>query len=318
MRYLPLLIALTCLSTSAASRCTAEEFSLRKTDSTIEVTRGDSPVATYHFRSGAKPIIWPLYGPGDVEMTRGYPMRDASDAERDDHIHHRSLWFTHGEVNDIDFWAETKGHGVIEHKELLQADGGKQAVIATANDWNSPTGEKVMSDRRRFTFGADETSRWIDCDFTLIASAGEVHFGDTKEGSFGIRTAGTMKVDAKTGGTILNSNGEKNSDAWGTAAKWCDYYGPVEGKTKGIAILNHPSSFHYPCRWHVRNYGLFAANPFGYYHFVGEKEKSDGVRLAPGDTLQLRYRVILHDGTTEEAKIEKQFEAYAAESVDGP
>ncbi|QDS91048.1 hypothetical protein EC9_52670 [Rosistilla ulvae] len=318
MRYLSLLIAFTCLSTAAVSQVSGEEFSVRKTDKSIEVKQGDSPVATYLFRSGAKPIIWPLYGPGDVEMTRGYPMRDASSDERSDHIHHRSLWFTHGEVNDIDFWAETEGHGVIEQKEILEAKGGKQAVIATANDWMSPEGKKILSDRRRFTFGGDDTMRWVDCDFTLIASAGEVHFGDTKEGSFGIRTAGTMKVDAKTGGTILNSNGEKNIDAWGTKAKWCDYFGPVQGKTRGIAILNHPSSFQYPCRWHVRNYGLFAANPFGHYHFVGDKKKTDGFRLAPGETIQLRYRVILHDGTTEEAEIAKQFEAFSATEIAGP
>ncbi|MEZ6091348.1 MAG: PmoA family protein [Pirellulaceae bacterium] len=318
MRYLSLTLTLLLFNSWLVGDSFAAEFTLVKKDASIEVKQDGKPFATYHFRSGAKPIIWPLHGPGGVELTRGYPMRDATEDERDDHIHHRSLWFTHGEVNDIDFWAETKGHGVIEHREVLKAEEGSRAVIATANDWMSPDGKKVMSDRRRFTFDGNDQMRWIDCDFTLIASNGEVHFGDTKEGSFGVRTAGTMKVDAKKGGTIVTSNGEKDRDAWGKAAKWCDYYGPVEGETRGIAILNHPSSFHYPNRWHVRTYGLFAANPFGEYHFVGSKEKTDGVRLADGESLQLRYRVILHSGTTEEADIESQFKAFAATTIEGP
>ena len=42
---------------------------------------------------------------------------------------------------------------------------------------------------------------------------------------------------------------------------------PVEGKTVGVAILNHPDSFRFPTTWHVRTYGLFAANPFGWHDF---------------------------------------------------
>ena len=251
-------------------------------------------------------------------MTRGYPMRDASEAERSDHIHHRSFWFTHGEVNGVDFWAETDGHGVIEQTKLIKAEGGKNAVIETANDWKSSDGEKVLSDRRRITFGGDADMRWIDFDITLIASAGDVQFGDTKEGSFGIRIPGTMKVDAKKGGRIVNSEGDSDKGAWGKPAKWVDYTGPVGSETVGIAILYHPSSFHFPCRWHVRTYGLFAANPFGHHHFVGEKKKTDGVRLAEGETLKLRYRVLFHKGTTDEAEIGEQFLAYEKLAIEGP
>ena len=62
----------------------------------------------------------------------------------------------------------------------------------------------------------------------------------------------------------------------------------------GIAILNHPASFHFPTRWHVRDYGLFAANPFGRKEFPGGGE--GGYTLASGKELPLRYRMILHSG----------------------
>ena len=44
-------------------------------------------------------------------MTRTYPLGDALEHEAEDHIHHRSLWFTHGDVNGVDFWTEGEGHG---------------------------------------------------------------------------------------------------------------------------------------------------------------------------------------------------------------
>ena len=71
-----------------------------------------------------------------------------------------------------------------------------------------------------------------------------------------------------------------------------NYSGPVKGDTVGVTVHDHPESFQYPCRWHVRTYGLFAANPFGVYHFVGG-EKTDGVVLKKGETMRLSYRVVI-------------------------
>ena len=98
----------------------------------------------------------------------------------------------------------------------------------------------------------------------------------------------------------------------GKPAEWVDYYGPVEGDTVGVAILDHPQSFRHPTHWHVRNYGLFAANPFGYKDF-GEKEKGEGkYTLEPGKTMEFRYRVYFHGGTTEAARVARVYEGFAS------
>ena len=68
-----------------------------------------------------KPIVWPIIGPAGHEMTRSYPMRKVA-GEKTDHVHHRSLWFTHGNVNGIDFWSEP-GAGKIVHREYLKCGG---------------------------------------------------------------------------------------------------------------------------------------------------------------------------------------------------
>jgi len=36
----------------------------------------------------------------------------------------------------------------------------------------------------------------------------------------------------------------------------------IDGKALGICFMNHPASYRFPTDWHVRNYGLFAANAF--------------------------------------------------------
>ena len=288
------------------------EFQLKEHAGGIQVLRGDKIVADYLTKSGSKPIIWSILGPTGAKMTRDYPMVADSKGEDHDHPHHRSLWFTHGEVNGIDFWLEGEGKGgITEHLEFTEKSSCKQAVIGSKNLWKSPTGEKVLSDSRRFSFGADDSANWIDCEIELRASEVDVHFGDTKEGTFGIRVAESMKVKAKTGGKIINSAGQTDLAAWGQPAAWVDYFGPVGSETLGAAILCHPSTFHHPNRWHVRDYGLFAANPFGEYHFTGAKEKTDGVRVKKGDKLVFRYRVVLHSGDEKTGKIADRYAEFA-------
>jgi hypothetical protein len=291
----------------------AADIVVEKTDAGVVVKVGDQPFTTYVFQSKVKPILWPIIGPTGKEMTRAWPMREGNPDEKTDHPHQRSFWFTHGEVNGIDFWAETaKVQGRIEHKELVKAEGGTIGTVVTRNDWVGPDGAKVLTDERTLRFGADEAARWIDFDITLTAAADEVDFGDTKEGSFGLRIAESMRTDRKMGGKIITSEGLEDDKAWGKSASWVDYHGPVQGESLGIAILNHPSSFRYPTGWHVRTYGLFAANPFGEGDFRGEKVESS-YKLKKGETLTLRYRVIFHKGDEKEGKIAEAFAKYVKE-----
>lgn len=292
--------------------CRAARFTVEKAEDGVTVNLDGKLLTRYVFKSGTKPILWPLIGPNGQPITRQYPMKDALPSERNDHIHHRSFWFTHGDVNGISFWHENDGGGYILHKQLMKAEGGETAVIETRNDWVGPgrAGEKQCEDIRRITFGVDGDKVWIDFDTTVTASEGPVTFGDTKEGCFGVRVAGTMKVDAKQGGQIVNSQGQRDQAAWGKAAPWVDYHGPVEGERVGVAIMNHPSSFRYPTHWHVRTYGLFTANPFGLSNFTGSPKGSGDHEMAKGESFSLHYRVMMHMGDEQQGGVAKAFDAY--------
>ncbi|MEM1067667.1 MAG: PmoA family protein [Planctomycetota bacterium] len=268
-------------------------------------------IAGYLVDSNGKPIIYPLQSVDGRRVVRDFPMLKGSETERSDHDHHRSLWLTHGDVNGIDFWLDDKGCGKIvqTNGEASVTDDGA-AVIETTNDWVSPDGKRLLSDARRFEFRTLNGRRVIDCDFLLKATDGDVNFGDTKEGSFGIRIAGTMKVDAKQGGKITNAEGLNNKEAWGKKSNWVNYTGPIDGRPAGITIHDHPSSFQHPCRWHVRTYGLFAANPFGVHHFVGGK-KTDGVVLKSGESMKLSYRVVIDDTEFDADQTAADWESYS-------
>ena len=101
-----------------------------------------------------------------------------------------------------------------------------------------------------------------------------------------IRLAETMRLKAnkfnagKPTGHIVMDTGVRDGETWGKRAKWCDYHGPVEGKIMGVAILDHPQNPRHPTWWHVRDYGLFAANPFGVHDFE-KKSAGEGNLVIP-------------------------------------
>jgi Methane oxygenase PmoA len=324
---LPLLFA--CTSSLALADLTVER------SSNGAVVKIDGQFFTeYVTLSGNRPILWPIQGPTGAKMTRDYPMIKRDD-ELHDHVHQRSLWFAHMEVNGWNFWAE-KGSfaegkkayteqiakvGLQQHREFSKLEGGKdKATIVSITDWLSPDGKKQLEDERRLTFSGNDQARIIDFDIDLKATEGPVVFGDNKDGVFGIRIPSTMDLKQASKdaahGSIVSSEGRRDDAAWGYPAAWVDYNGPVDGKTLGVAILNHPSSFRYPTTWHVRDYGLFAANPFGLADFAkGHKDPEPHPNgehtLAKGDTLRFRYRVIFHQGDEQAAKIADAWTTYS-------
>jgi hypothetical protein len=275
------------------------------------------PFTEYLTQAGHEPALYPVIGPTGKPVTRSYPFTPTGDT--DDHPHHQSLWMTHGDVNRIDFWGtnrnDNKGDSGphIKHREFLKvANAGETPEIITRNDWMNGD-ERICEDERKIVFGSGpDDSRWIDCKITITATDGEVKFGDTKEGSFAVRVADSMRVEAKTGGKIVNSENQTDGAAWGQPARWVDYTGPVDGETVGIAILSHPKSFVPAPRWHVRTYGLFAANPFGKKDFPNPDSTEQGpLTLKKGESITLRYRVILHKGATNTMFLEQAFKEFA-------
>jgi Family of unknown function (DUF6807) len=295
----------------------AADVTVERSDQGAVVKIDGKPFAEYRTQSGHQPAVWPIVGPTGKAMTRSYPDGPLLPGETDDHPHHRSLWFTHGNVNGHDFWTNHKQshqNTEIRHREFVTTEGGDTGKIVTRNDWLND-GTKVLEDERTLVFGEDEFGRYIDFLVTLSATEGDVTFGETKEGSFGVRANAPLTVDSKQGAHLVNDRGMKDAKAWGMYSNWIDDYGPVDGETLGIAIFNHPDNFRSPTRWHARTYGLLAANPFGEGDFPKDpsQPKQGPKTIAKGEKLPLHYRVLFHSGDPQEANVEQAYEAFIAE-----
>lgn len=287
------------------------------------VTLHGAPIAEYVVDQGNKPFLWRLIGPTGKSMTRSFPMARVP-GESTDHVHQRGLTFGHQAVNGFDTWHEKDSFGkrsgreekivhvgAIRHRDYRTLAGGATAVIHARNDVCDAAGTPTMAEERRMTFSGGREARIIDLDIDLVAAYGPVELADRKDAGVLIRIPDSMTVDR--GGTIVNSVGQRNADAWSKPATWVDCHGSLDGEHVGIAMLNHPTSFRHPTPWHVRTYGLFCANPFGLQQ-MSPAAASGRVSLKKGERVSLRHRVILHAGDEIRAGIAPAYEAYAAQT----
>jgi len=295
----------------------APEVVVRQGEANVRIDIDGRPFTELFFGPGtAKPYLHPLRSASGKVVTRRYPM-ERVEGERHDHPHHQGLWFAHGDVNGFDFWSATAERtggkfGRIVLKRLIKLESGARAGTLTAEfDWLAPDGAALLRELRTMVFYRDPALRIIDFDIQLKGIQA-VRFGDTKEGTFAIRVAESM--NEARGGRLVSADGRSGErQVWGTRAPWMDYCGQVEGETLGIAIFDHPSSFRHPTYWHVRGYGLFAANVFGRRDFTRDSDADGSAALEPGATWRFRYRVVIHPGDAHAARLADLYARYARE-----
>lgn len=293
----------------------SEGVAVTEQDGKLRVEVGGALFTEYRYQNVARPYLYPIIGPQGTPMTRDWPMLNTTN-ETTDHVHHKGLWFAHGTINGVNFWAENEKCGKTVHEKTLQITSGRErGMIRTLNKWIAPGGETVCTDEREICFHADTATRMIDYAITLIASHGPVTFGDTKEGTMAIRIPTPMTGIGPAGtGHIVNSEGVRDKETWGKRAAWVDYFGSVAGKTVGIAMFDHPQNPRHPTWWHVRTYGLFAANPFGQHDFEQKPAGIGDFNLAAGARVTFRYRFVFHTGDEKDAKIASRYQAYQEEA----
>ena len=300
------------LTLLAQAPAPAKGVELKVSGKNLDIRVNGEPFTTYDCATGPnKPYFYPIFGAGGKRVTRRYPVELVPTEERD-HPHHRGMWFTHGEVNGDDYWSEAPTAAATFHRAFENIQGGPvYGYFRARTDWIGNDGKKDAEDTREFWVYNVKNGRLMDVEVTVRATTGPVVFGDTKEGSFGIRLPDTMRVKGG-GGHIENSKGLKDGDTWGKRAEWVDYYGPVDGETVGVAILDHPRNLRHPTYWHVRDYGLFAVNPFGIHDFEKGQTKGVGDFTIPnGGSQVFRYRIFFHRGSTPEANMPAAWAAYS-------
>ncbi|NMC39167.1 MAG: hypothetical protein GYA41_12670 [Bacteroidales bacterium] len=269
----------------------------QKTGQRINVTIDDRFFTSYIFSEDEKyPFFYPVNGP--LSGSSVTSMRNAI------YPHHSSLFFGCDMVNGGNYWQEGLERGrIISVNAVIEKEGGDTAVITDECIWARPGAASPIRDIRRYVITSPygKMTR-IDVQIELQMLA-DVRIMKTNHSLFSARMAADLSVTS--GGTMINAEGLKSEkETFGKASAWIDYYGPRGSCVEGLAIMQHPSNKWYPSPWFTRDYGFMSPTQM-YWPPNGEY-----ITLPKGMVLTFRYRVLVHAGTCQEAKIAEEFEKF--------
>ena len=285
----------------------------------LEVLVGGLPFTMYNYGPDVvRPYLYPVLATPGIGVTRNWPMVAGVEGETADHVHHKGIYTAQGEVNGVDNWSEGSGHGYQLHREFTRIYSGPVAGGFTETlDWTDAERRANMTETRRLTFYATPRhARVFEYAVTFHASEGTVTLGDTKEGGLlSVRVASSMDAKNPDGGRIVNGyGGIQERETWGKRAPWCDYSGPVPvagAAWYGVTLMDYETNPRHPTYWHVRDYGLMTANCFGIHHFTGSEDKRWDLVIEAGASLTWRYRVLIHHGNVDTARVATHYHNFA-------
>lgn len=245
----------------------------------LVVKVGDAVFTEYRFGPETKyPYFYPVNGPRSgrtvtVHQTEPYP-------------HHSSIFFGCDRVNGGNYWQEGPERGRIVSKALrLVRDRGERIEFEQDCLWERPGAEPPFEDYRRIVITAPGTDvRFIDFDVRLTAR-GEVRIEKTNHSLFAVRVAPDLAVTG--GGLLVNAHGQRaEAGTFNQPAPWAAFGARRDVGFESVALFTHPQNRWYPEPWFTRDYGFMSPTPLNWL-------PAEGLKLAPGETLRFRYRVVV-------------------------
>ncbi len=275
------------------------KISAVKKGAKIDVTIDNLFFTSYLFAENEKyPFFYPVNGPSGAGITS---MRNGT------YPHHSSLFFGCDKVNGGNYWQEGLERGrIVSLREDILENDGPRVVIENECIWSRPGAVSPVKDLRKITITAPSKELFqIDFEVTMEMLI-DVTIEKTNHSLFSGRMDPALAVTS--GGTMINADGETGEKGtFGKASPWIDCYGKRGDKIEGMAIMQHPSNEWYPSPWFTRDYGFFSPTPM--YWPADDK----ATVMKKGETIKLKYRVLVHTGTNETAKIAEEFKKYAAQ-----
>ena len=283
---------------------------------TVRADPLSAPIARLDYASAPKPFLHPVTTPGGMVMTLSEP---------EDHLWHRGLWFTFKFVDGENFWEERDPFGTQRVAGIPQVShpDPSTSVIDLDLDWAAPgTAAPILTERRRLTVRVVGDATQIDHDTTLHTTA-DVTLDRTPYTTWGGYGGVAFRATADWQPT-QRTVGDRVTDGFllGETAPSCDVSGPITAaaltdrsmgeelddalidRSAGIAILDHPANPRHPTPWYTGSGAGNFLNAAPLFH--------EPMTLAAGETLALRYRVLVHDGLWGIEDVQRQFERYAA------
>ena len=301
LRILALLAAMWVTSTAVAQHPT---LTMTQSESAITIKVDDQSIAAYIYQDDSipRPYFAHVKAPGGIQVTRNHPPQQG---DRDDHATlHPGIWIAFGDLGGVDFW---RNKGSVKHVEFTQPPAFERNMgsFIQKKQYEAADGSVVCQEEFRFAILATGDAYFMALE-SHFSGEQEFAFGDQEEMGLGIRVA--TPISEVGGGGLTDADGRKGAkQIWGHAPTWCDYSGTLNGKQVGMTVMSHPNNFR-KSWFHVRDYGLLAANPFG--RAAMKRGEPSKVVVKPGETLALRYAIWIHaDAHTE--NIQSAYNTYS-------
>ena len=270
----------------------------------LELREHDRPVFVYNYGIVSKTgvpadrarssYLHPLYGLDGEVLTDDFPA---------DHFHHRGLFWAwpHVRIGDeeFDLWM-LKG---IRHqfgRWITRAARPNAAVLGVQNGWF--IGNKMVVDEQLWLCVHPATSEGRAIDVELKWAPLEKTL--TLQGAEGKSYGGlTLRFAPRKDTVITTPLGSGKDDLSITRLPWADLSARFSSakQPSGAAIFVHPTHPDFPPEWLTRHYGVLCLG------WPGVNGKS----FAPGEAIQCRYRVWVHRGAPDTAKLQRIYEDYA-------
>jgi type 1 glutamine amidotransferase len=265
-------------------------------DGTIALADGDGEIWRFHHgpRAG-KPHFHPLALPGHGPLTWQDPP---------DHPWHHGLWFSWKHINGVNFWEESRASGrsdgATEWSNVEFATGDDfSAAIELDLAYRVDDGEPALTERRQILITPPGPDGRYHLDWTMTFTAardvlldrtplpgepGGKVYGGYAGLSVRLTSALRQRQAVSADGPVSFERQRHRS-----RARAFDYNGLVNGVPMGIAILDHEYNPNTPSPWYVIRGDVMS--------FFSPAVIAEGPRsLTAGETMTLRYRIIVHPG----------------------
>lgn len=303
------------LSLVLIASASAQTLTVSEMEKEIQVMNGDKVVMTYHkaivlpppeapavfARSG---FIHPLHAPSGGVVTGIHPK---------DHYHHLGLWhaWVHGEHEGkpVDFWNLKDQTGRVQYVKTLEMrqKGDLAGFIVQQEELryrDGKGGDPLVVLREDLVVMARIVDGAYEIDYDIVqtnVSADALVLPAYRYGG-GIAYRAPLDWDA-TNSDYLTSEGKTRKDSHTTRAKWVAMHGPTDKGEATVTIFCHPKNHDAP--QHVRTWDDGRV----FFNYVPIQET--GWEIKAGETITLRYRLIISDGKADAAGLESRWQRYA-------
>lgn len=289
------------VATAAAAE---PQFTWRQTETSVALLNHGQMVWQHdHDKKVGKPYM--RFGLLDgTELTRPWPF--STDYPKNDHTWHRALWWSFKAIDGVNYWEEHQ-QGTEPTKVDVTHEKDGSARIAMTLEYHLPDQPPVVIERRVIRVDApDATGTYlIDWQATFTpAGDKEIVLNQNSYGGFALRMAAECCGDEAAGipaWTFFDSENQKSAN--GRKARWVGYRGTTpKGRPAALAIFDHPANPRHPSYWQTRSQYPYLNPSF---------TCKEAYTLPAGESLTLRYGVLIHDGAADAGLIESHWKAFA-------